>query len=91
MKKLIVGIVLIGIVLVTATGCMSFERGMKDLGSNMSGLDRTVKVYSYSGELLQTYKGRFDISEGSDGTKIKFDLDGKRIMIYNAIVIVEED
>jgi hypothetical protein len=40
---------------------------------------------------MTTYKGKFDISENSDGTKVKFDINGKRVMIYNAIVIVEED
>lgn len=85
-------IILLAVALVLlATGCQSIDRGIKDIGSSVSGLERTLKVYSYDGELLHEYSGKFDISENSDGTKIKFDLSGKRVMIYNAIVVVEED
>lgn len=49
-----------------------------------------MKVYSHEGELLAEYEGKFDISENESGTKVKFDLNGKRTIIYNAIVIVDE-
>lgn len=89
-NKKIMLISLILIVLIILTGCESWKRTKKDWNSNMSGLDRVLKVYSYDGELIAAYEGKFDISENSNGTKVKFDIDGKRIIIYNAIVIVEE-
>lgn len=63
----------------------------KDISSSVSGMDRTLRAYSLDGELLETYSGKFDISENSNGAKVKFDKGNKRIIIYNAIVIVEED
>lgn len=53
------------------------------------GLDRTVTVYAYDGTVIKTYTGKIDISDNSD-TEVLFDMDGKRVIITNAIVIVEE-
>jgi hypothetical protein len=72
-------------------GCASTERCSKSLGSNVSGgISRKVEVYSYSGQLLRTYSGIIDIQENDAGSKVLFDLNGKRIVIYNAIVVAEE-
>jgi hypothetical protein len=71
----------------TASG----ERALKTMRSNNSGgLERVVKVYSDSGELIHTYEGKIDLQDTEYGNKVLFDLDGKRIMIYNATVISEE-
>ena len=78
----------IGILL---TGCASWNRGMKGVVSDLGGgLDRNVKVYSHTGKLLAEYNGKIDIQENEYGNKILFDLNGKRVMINNAIVITEE-
>lgn len=75
--------------LLTACG-ESWERTKKDLDSNYNGgLKRTISVYSYDGNLLKTYEGKCDIEENDSG-KVLFDIDGKRIIIYNAVVIAEE-
>lgn len=75
----------------SATGCFteSCSRDFKSCSSDLNGgLDRTVKVYSQTGELIAEYEGKFDIEE-SEG-KVLFDIDGKRVIIYNALVITEE-
>lgn len=71
-------------------GCSaSFDRAIKDTISDFTGgLNRTVTVYNMNGEPIKTYNGKLDI-EMSDN-KVKFDLNGKRIVIYNATVLVEE-
>ena len=73
------------------SGCgASFERSVKDFQSEYSGgLNRTVTAYSMTGEKIGEWKGKIDI-EISDN-KVKFDLNGKRTIIYNAIVITQED
>lgn len=71
-------------------GCQSWRRSIKDVSSSIGGLNRTVKVYSHDGKLIEEYGGRIDIEVNDYGNKVKFDLDGKRIIINNAIVIVEE-
>lgn len=43
----------------------------------------------YDGNLLKTYEGKCDIEE-NDSNKVLFDIDGKRVIIYNAVVIAEE-
>lgn len=69
----------------------STQRAIKDLQSEYTGgLNRTVNVYSYNGEKLATYNGKIDLAEHSDGT-VKFDLNGKRYMYYNAVVEVIEN
>lgn len=91
-RFIIVGII---IVLLVAGFFLFFSssrmRWIKDLQSEYGrGLDRTIKIYDYSGNLLHEYSGKIDLDSNTDGGKIKFDLDGKRIIVYNAIAIVEE-
>jgi len=56
----------------------------------MGGLKRTAKVYSSDGDLIAQYEGKFDVQSSEFGNKVLFDIDGKRVIIYNATVIVEE-
>lgn len=70
-------------------GCASLSRTVKSCESNMSGgLQRTVEVYTNTGELITTYEGKIDIQYEDNRTL--FDLDGKRYTINGGIVIVEE-
>lgn len=77
---------------VLLTGCTEgFQREMKTMVSEYTGgLDRVAKVYSGDGDLIATYEGRFDVQSSEYGNKVLFDIDGKRVIIYNATVIVEE-
>ena len=83
---LFVGIILI---VVHFLGTESGGRALKNISSDFSGLERTMQVYDMTGNLLKTYEGKFDINNNEQGV-IKFDLNGKRHLIYNAIVIVDE-
>lgn len=80
----------------TLAGCESLDRGVKDFSSSISGLNRTVNVYTDDGNLIRTYQGQIDIQDtgtangGSGERKVKFDLNGKRTIIYGGIVIVDE-
>lgn len=67
-----------------------FQRTLKSFKSNYTGgLYRTVSVYDYNGNLLREYgPAMIDISESENETF--FDYNGQRIVIHNAIVIVEE-
>jgi len=72
------------------TGCATCQRSCKTFQSEVSGgLNRTVNVYSYNGELIATYTGRIDIEENE--SKVLFDMDGKRYIYYNALVEVIEN
>lgn len=71
-------------------GCASTSRCSKSWDSNMQGgLERKVTVYAYDGTVIKTWEGKIDISEESD-SEVLFDLNGKRIIITNGIVITEE-
>lgn len=72
------------------TGCQEVKRSLKDTKSQWTGLNRTATVYDQSGNIIKEYKGKFDIEVNEYGNKIKFDIKNKRVMIYNATVIVEE-
>lgn len=90
MKKFLLGLVA-GIAIVSLVGCgeQMTARQEKDRLSADVGLNRTLEVYTHDGKLIKKYEGTFDLEWG-DGGKIKFDLDGKRHIIYNAIVITDE-
>lgn len=94
MKKIVISaLAAFGIVAgcVSLSGCSSCSRSMKSFGSDISGgLDRTVTVYDYNGNVLGEWAGKFDISE--DDNEIYFDDEnGKRVIIQNGIVICEEN
>ena len=86
---IIVVALMIGI-LIFAFSSANFQRTLKSWKSNYTGgLYRIVSVYDYNGNLLREYgPAMIDISESENETF--FDYNGTRIVIHNAIVIVEE-
>lgn len=86
---LVVIILVIGLLVLMFSGA-NFQRTLKSWKSNYTGgLYRIVSVYDYNGNLLREYgPAMIDISESENETF--FDYNGNRIVIHNAIVIVEE-
>lgn len=68
-------------------------RFAKDIESDVSGgIERTVTVYDFEGDIIQQYSGKFDVSYDSD--RIKFDDEnGKRHVIYytTGTIIIDEE
>jgi len=91
MKKNIVKIIVCILLVATLfTGCASAERWGKSIRSDFGGgLNRTVVVYSMTGEELARYSGKIDIEENE--SKVLFDLNGKRYIYYNCLVEVIEE
>lgn len=89
-KRIILGVVL-SMCLVIFAGCQSMGRDIKTTQSEwIGGLDRHITVYSQNGTLLAEYDGKVDIEDNEYGNKVLFDLDGKRTIVYNAVVIIQE-
>ena len=91
-KKRIIAISAAFIILTaTLTGCSSeLSRDLKTIESNFSGgLNRTVTVYDNHGNVIKEYSGKIDVETNEN--KVLFDLNGKRTIIYNATVIVQEN
>ena len=84
-------IVLICILMLVCTGCASWQRSIKSIKSDMgNGLDRTVIVYDYNGKKIDSWSGKFDVSESEN--EVYFDdANGKRVIIHGGIVINEEN
>lgn len=62
------------------------QRAMVDQRSNMqNGLERTVTVYTASGDVIAKYEGLIDL-EANEGGYVKFDFEGKRYIYYNCFV-----
>lgn len=77
--------------LLGTTGCASCSRCSKSIGSDMDGgLDRTVTLYDYQGDVLDSWSGKFDVSERDNETYFD-DADGKRVIIQGGIVVCEEN
>ena len=73
------------------SGCAGWDRTVKDFDSDINGgLNRIVTVYDNTGNQIAVYEGKIDIEDSEYGNKVKFDLEGKRIVLYNCSVIVEE-
>lgn len=67
----------------------SGQRAFKTQQSNFGGgLNRTVTVYSYSGDEIRSWTGKFDVTENDQETY--FDIDGRRVIIQGGIIINEE-
>lgn len=68
------------------------KRARKSQDSNFNGgITRRVRVYDMDGDILEEYKGKFDVDYGSE--RILFDDEnGKRHVIYykSGTVIVDE-
>ena len=90
MKKKIAVFALLTAMVLSLAGCASWNRELKSFESDISGgLNRTVTVYSYDGDILGQWSGKFDVSESENETF--FDVDGKRVIIQGGIVINEEN
>ena len=94
-RKRIIAFILLAVMLLTFCSCSeSFARSCKDMDSNFNGgLHRTVKVYTYDGDLVAEYSGKFDI-ETDNKTYILWDDEyGKRHIIYytNFNIIIDEN
>lgn len=67
----------------------SGKRALKTEKSNLSGgINRTVTVYDYNGNQINSWTGTFDVTNSEYETY--FDIDGKRVVIHGGIVINEE-
>ena len=86
---ILIAALVIGLLALAFSGA-NFQRTIKSWKSNYTGgLYRIVSVYDYNGNLLREYgPAMIDISESENETF--FDYNGTRIVIHNAIVIVEE-
>lgn len=60
------------------------------ISNNSGGLNRTVQVYDQGGHLIKEYEGKIDVQDTEYGNKILFELNGKRTIIYNGTVIIQE-
>lgn len=91
MKKVIALAVLLTMVCMMLAGCTeAWERNKKSIASNWTGgLNRTVSVYSYDGDLIKSWSGKFDVSDSEN--EVYFDLNGKRVIIQGGIIINEEN
>ena len=70
-------------------GCASCARMQKSFDSEMSGgLTRKVTLYSTTGEIVDAWEGKIDITDSDQ--EVMFDLDGKRTVIHGGIVVVQE-
>lgn len=90
MKKFIKA-VMIGVIAVSLVGCAALDDVMTTFESDTKGLERTITVYSKTGEVLKEYEGTNVRTEVNSGGQLLINLgDGKRVQVLNADVIVEE-
>ena len=69
----------------------STKRSIKSMVSDYSGgLNRTITLYDYNGNEIKSWTGKFDVDDNE--SRVFFDdEEGKRVIIYNGIVVNEEN
>ena len=65
-------------------GTQAGQAMIKSTKSNISGMERTVRVYTANGDLIAEYEGQFNILDDNGG--IMFEVDGKRHIYWNCFV-----
>ena len=90
MKKKIAVFALLATMALALTGCASWSRAWKSFGSDVAGgLNRTVTVYSYDGDVLGQWSGKFDVSDSVSETF--FAAHRQPVIIQGGIIINEEN
>ncbi|GAB3064313.1 DUF5052 domain-containing protein [Salinicoccus sesuvii] len=89
MKKRLLSSVLVATVLLG--GCTLWDDTVTNFKSNTEGLDRKITVYSQTGEEIAYYEGENVRTEVNDGGQLIINLNGKRVQVLNANVIIEEN
>ena len=69
----------------------STKRSIKSMVSDYTGgLNRTITLYDYNGNEIKSWTGKFDVDDNE--SRVFFDdEEGKRVIIYNGIVVNEEN
>ena len=71
-------------------GSQGCQRSLKSFRSDFGGgIERTVTLYDYNGDVLQEWHGTFDLDENDQ--EVYFDLEGKRTIINGGIVVIQEE
>lgn len=87
---IVAGVIVAIVIIFAMFNSSEFQRNFKSTVSNYTGgLNRTVTVYDYDGKPIQSWSGKFDVSE-NENEMFFDDENGKRVIIQNGIVIVEE-
>lgn len=90
MKKKVISLLLIGAIGFSFVGCSSVGRMSKSFESNTKGLHRVVKVLAMDGTVVETYESKSMLVTDGDGGTITLDFDGRRVVLCNSQVIIEE-
>lgn len=71
------------------SGCAAVESMVKDFESDTTKLNRVVKLYDYSVNLIETWEGEMRI-ESESSQSCSFIIDGERYTINGGIIVTEE-
>lgn len=88
MKKIILGLIILGTILFS--GCSRCSSELHTWRSETFGLEREVILYSYDGDTLGYWAGNINVISDTGTQEIYFDVDGKRTVLYGGIVKVQE-
>ncbi|PTI48435.1 DUF5052 family protein [Staphylococcus succinus] len=88
MKKLVLAATLL--LTIFLGGCTWLDDAKKDHESDTKGLERTVTVYSKTGDVVKQYKGDNVRTKYNEGGALVINVDGKRVQVMNSDVVIEE-
>lgn len=73
------------------SGCTGLESMGKDWESGTKGLNRTVTLYDYEGDKINSWHDDTMRIESESSQGVSFIANGKRIQIEGGITVVEEN
>ncbi len=95
--NVVIGTIVVAIIIIASSFYLTSTEGgkrfIKDFTSDVSGgIPRHVKVYNINGELIEEYKGTFDIETTNDNYILFDDENNLRHIIYftTGTVIIDE-
>ncbi len=95
--NVVIGTIVVAIIIIASSFYLTSTEGgkrfIKDFTSDVSGgIPRHVKVYDINGELIEEYKGTFDIETTNDNYILFDDENNLRHIIYftTGTVIIDE-
>ncbi len=88
MKKFMLAVALL--IMATVPGCQCFHQFTANVASQTTGLNRTVVLHDYSGNVIGKWASKTVIDADSGGLTTFFDSTGHRVLINGGILVSVE-
>jgi hypothetical protein len=85
-------LIILGIAVAAAalSGCQRMQKAGKNWEAGMDGLDRTITLYDFEGDVMGRWNAKTYVETRRDGIVSFLDSAGKEVKLASGIVVVQE-